>query len=34
MHSLYEQTMVEQAKDEYAQALANLLRRQAPPAEA
>lgn len=32
MHSLYEQTMVEQAKNEYAQALANLLRREDVPA--
>lgn len=33
MHSLYEQMLVEQAKDEYTQALANLLRGEAPPAE-
>lgn len=31
MHSLYEQMLVEQAKDEYAQALANLLREKTPP---
>lgn len=33
MHSLYEQMLVEQAKDEYAQTLANLLRREDVPAE-
>lgn len=32
MHSLYEQMLVEQAKNEYAQALANLLRREDVPA--
>lgn len=33
IHSLIEQARVEQAKDEYAQALANLVRRKTPPAE-
>lgn len=32
MHSLYEQMLVEQTKNEYAQALANLLRREDVPA--
>src|SRR5699024_3547265 len=33
IHSLHEQMLVEEAKNAYAQALANLLRRQAPKAE-
>ena len=33
IHSLHEQMLVEEAKNAYAQALANLLRRQAPAAE-
>ena len=32
MHSLYEQMLVEQAKNEYAQALADLMRGQASDA--